>query len=197
MPHRTLPMSDHRLVSINEAQLDRLLLRLESMEDAIDAQTSILDAGFTDLGKWLSIIAQSLSTTTPTPPKPRGVIMAKFKVGADNSDIVIELTGGSFTDDEGNPTDASDIDLSVESSNPDAVSASLTEQTLSDDSKSVSAKVAVHFGAPATDIAVLTYRATNRDTDAVVAAGTDEFTVEVGEAALGSVTSKVPLTPEP
>ncbi len=161
--------------------------------EALIAIRDSLTAGF-------RLVAEALNNQQPPPPaQTGGIIMASFKVGSDNPDITITLTGSGFMDSDTppNPVGAADIDLSVESSNPDAVTATLSNQALSDDGLSVTADVAVHFGAPATDVATLTYRATNRDTDAVVAAGSDDFLVQVGEAAIGTVVSTVPLTPEP
>ena len=123
--------------------------------------------------------------------------MARFKVAADNPDITIELSGSGFTDSEGNPTGAADIDLSVESSNAEVLEATLSGQTVSADGQTVTAQVALHFGAASPDMAALAYKATNRDTSALVAAGSDEFIVGAGEASVGTISSNVPLTPEP
>lgn len=216
-------MSDRELIIINQDQFERWMTNLvavsnatwgvkdeiKPIDDAINntnlALNDLIDAvnqQTLETTKWLALIAEAITNIHPLPPpqpQPRGVLMATFKVGADNPDITIRLTGSGFVDNDTppNPVGAGDIDLSVESSAPDTVSASITEQTVSDDGNSVSANIAVHFGAPASDIAVLTYRATNRDTGLVVAAGTDEFVVTAGEAALGQLTSNVPLTPEP
>ncbi len=196
------PKPPTNIVTLNPAQWEEFKVLLGDLAGAIDEQTE-------DIGKWLGILNETfimgftavageiakLQTSEPPPTNPGGVIMATFKVGASNPDIQIQLSGSGFVDDEGNPAGAGDIDLSVESSNPDAVSATLSGQGVTADT--VNATVDVHFGAPASDIAVLTYRATNRDTGTIVAAGTDEFIVEAGEATLGTVTSSVPLTPEP
>ncbi len=212
-------MSDKELVTINPEQWERLLTdlvtltnagwgirdELRPLDNAIDNHaievTKWLGSINDTLGAGLAEVARAIREQQPPPPpaKPKGVIMATFKVGADNPDIQIALTGSGFMDSDTppNPVGAGDIDLSVESSNPDAVSAALSGQTLSDDGNSVSATVDVHFGAPASDIATLTYRATNRDTGLVVAAGTDDFIVQVGEAGIGTITSSVPLTAEP
>jgi hypothetical protein len=211
-------MAAHDIIDVQPgSQLDMRLGELSNALWDINDQLKPIDDAINDhsenTGKWLSTINDTISAgfaavvaeiaklnTQPPPlPKPKGVIMATFKVGADNPDIEIALTGSGFMDSDTppNPTGAGDIDLSVESSNPDAVSASISGQTLSDDGNSVSATVAVHFGAPATDVATLTYRATNRDTGLVVAAGSDDFTVQVGEAGIGTITSTVPLTPVP
>jgi len=213
-------MSDREWVTIDATQFERLLTDLIAISNSVwgvKDQVAPIDDAINDhsdnTGKWLATINDTISagfaavvaeiaklnTLPPPQPQPKGVIMATFKVGADNPDIEIGLVGSGFMDSDTppNPTGAGDIDLSVESSNPDTVSASISGQTLSDDGQSVSATVAVHFGAPATDVATLTYRATNRDTGLVVAAGTDDFTVQVGEAGIGTVVSTVPLTPEP
>ena len=130
------------------------------------------------------------------PPTTLGAtIMARFIVPADQPDFVIQLNATGFKDAEGNDADAKDIDLTVDNSNPAAISGTVSDQTLSEDGKSVSAKVSVHVGAPSADLGVLAYKATNRDTGALVAAGSDEFIVNAGEAATGTVNSSVPLTP--
>lgn len=181
--------------------------------EAVNELTDAIDEHSENTGKWLSTINDTISAgfaavveaiaqlnTQPPPlPQSKGVIMATFKVAADNPDIVISLAGTDFMDSDTppNPTGAGDIDLSVESSAPDVVGATLSNQVLSADGNTVTADIAVHFGAAATDVATLTYRATNRDTGAIVAAGSDDFTVQVGEAGIGTVTSTVPLTPEP
>ena len=216
-------MSDRELIFINPDQFERWQTnlvaisnalwavndQLKPLDNAINQQTDTIDdlvaavqQQTLETTKWLASIVEAINHLTPLPPpqpQSKGVIMATFKVGADNPDITIRLTGSGFVDNDTppNPVGAADIDLSVESSAPDTVSASISEQTVSDDGNSVTANVAVHFGAPASDIAVLTYRATNRDTGLVVAAGTDEFQVQAGEAALGQLTSNVPLTPVP
>jgi len=122
--------------------------------------------------------------------------MARFKVAADNPDFDIQLVGGGFTDSEGNPTGAGDIDLGAESSNGDVLEITVGDQALSEDGQSVATLVHVHVGTSSPDMVALAYTAKNRDTGAVVAAGSDEFLVNAGEASVGTVTSNVPLTPE-
>lgn len=200
-------MSDQELITIKHEQFARLDLLLATIANAlwaINDQLKPIDNAInsqtTEQTKWLAIIAEAIGKITPLPqpqPKPTGEIMARFKVGADNPDFTIELTGSGFTDSEGNAVGAGDIDLSVESSNPDAVAATLSGQTVSADGNSVTAQIAVHVGAPSPDAAALNYKAINRDTAALVASGLDEFIVNAGEATVGTVTSNVPLTPEP
>ena len=200
-------MSDKALVKIDSGQFARLDLLLSAIGNAlwaINDQLKPLDNAInnntTEVTKWLAVVAESIAKINPLPepqPKPKGVIMATFKVGADNPDITIELSGSDFTDSEGNPTGAGDIDLSVESSNPDVLEATLSGQSVSADGNTVTAQVNLHFGASSPDMAALAYKANNRDTGALVAAGSDEFIVGAGEASVGSITSSVPLTPEP
>jgi len=164
----------------------------KSLHQALaDIDTSI-QTGFAAVAAEIA----KLQTPEPPPAKTKGIIVARFRVPADNPDFTIELTGSGFTDSENNPTGAGDIDFAVESSNPDAVSVSLSDQKLSEDGQSITANVAVHVGAPAADAAAINYKATNRDTGALVASGSDEFIVQAGEASVGAITSSVPLTPE-
>jgi hypothetical protein len=175
---------------------DPLVLLFRQLITAINDGADEISAAIDRNTEQLEALTQAVTDLDqPLPPEQGATIMASFIVGASNPDIQIQLAATDFKDDEGNAVDASDIDLSVESSNTDALTATLSSQTLSDDKLTVSGVVDVHFGAPATDIAILTYRATNRDTSLVVAAGSDEFTVQAGEAAIGTVTSNVPLPP--
>ena len=217
-------MSDYELVKLDESQAKQLDDNFDGLNGALNKLTAkiapndknktihqALTDGFKEVTKWQAIQDETIragfasvveaiakiSTQPPPLPKPKGVIMATFKVAADNPDIVIELSGTGFTDSEGNPTGAGDIDLSVESSNNDVLEATLSGQTVSDDGQTVTAQVNLHFGAASPDMAALAYKANNRDTGALVAAGSDEFIVGAGEASVGSITSTVPLTPEP
>ena len=164
----------------------------KSLHQALDAINTSIQSGFAAVAAEIA----KLQTPEPPPAKSKGVIVARFKVPADNPDFQIQLTGSGFTDSEGNPAGAGDIDLAVESSNPDAVAVSVADQKVSDDGQSVTATVSVHVGAPAADAAAVNYKATNRDTGALVASGADEFIVQAGEASVGTITSSVPLTPE-
>lgn len=165
----------------------------ENLHQAIKQQNEIISAGFAAVAAAIA----KLQTPEPPPAQSKGVIVARFRVPADNPDFQIQLTGSGFTDSEGNPTGAADIDLVAESSNPDAVEVSVADQKLSDDGQSITATVNVHVGAPSADAAAINYQARNRDTDALAASGSDEFIVQAGEASVGTVTSSVPLTPEP
>ena len=156
-------MSDKELVTIDAAQwakFDQLMVllgnalwaindQLKPLDNGLASLTEAVDAQTKEVTKWLAIqnetmsagfelVAEAIANLQPLPqpqPKPQGVIMATFKVAADNADIQIGLVGSGFTDEDTppNPTGAGDIDLSVESSNPDSVSATLSNQVLSDD----------------------------------------------------------------
>lgn len=214
-------MSDFEEVKLNNSQFqewqkletirNNTLWRIaETISLLTDHLRESLEIATADNGKWLSLqndtikagfesVVEALQSSTLPPPQPQptGVIMARFKVAADNPDFEIVLTGSGFTDSEGNPTGASDIDLSGESSNPDALSVSIIDQVLSDDGQNVTTRLSAHVGSPSPDMAAVGYKAVNRDTGAVVATGSDEFLVNAGEAGIGTVTSSVPLRPEP
>ncbi len=153
----------------------------------------VLEAGFAE-------VAEAIRSFKPLPlpqPAQRGKIVVRYRVPADSPDIVYTLAGNSFQDSEGNPTGAADIDLSIEVSNPAALTVTLGPQAVSVDGNEVTAEVTIHVESPQVDAAVLGYKATNRDTGAVVAFDSDEFIVGPGEASVGTLDSPVPLTPEP
>lgn len=120
-------------------------------------------------------------------------LMARYKFTEDQDPVSFPLvfTGGHSK--KGTAVGAADVDLTVESSIA-AITAEISNQKLSDDGNSVSADVTLTGGTmEQADLAVVTYKATNRDTGNVIAADTDEFETGPGEVAIGTLDSPVPL----
>lgn len=122
-------------------------------------------------------------------------IMSRFRFTEDQPNLDVTFGVKDIKSAKGTPVDAGDIDLSAES-NSDAISATVSDQQLSEDRMSVTAKLTLAGGSmPEPGLAVITVKGTNRDTGAVVAAGTAEFQTGPGEGALGSIQLDIPLTP--
>jgi hypothetical protein len=120
-------------------------------------------------------------------------IMARYKFNADQEPVTFPLVFKGGLDKKGNPVGAGDVDLSIESGSASIV-AELGQQTLRDDGNEVKADVTLSGGPMAVaDLAVVTYKAKNRDTGNVVAADSDEFETGPGEVAIGTLDSPVPL----
>lgn len=121
--------------------------------------------------------------------------MSRFKLPDDQPDFEIELTV-TGKDSEGQPADVAGLTIEVDNSNEIAIVGTLGTTTPSEDGKSLKATVSVHVADPSPDLGIIGYKALNADGD-IVGAGSDEFLVGAGTLAVATITSSVPLTPEP
>lgn len=162
-----------------------------SMQELIKLQllqSEKLEAGF-------ALVAEAIAKTNPPqPPRPNegGILLARYRITEDEPAITFDLVGTGFKSGKGSDTGAADIDLSAESNSP-GLTAELGPQVLSEDGKTVTAPVILTANSATVDMAVVTYKATNRDTGHVVAADSDEFIIGPGEATIGVLDSPVPL----
>src|SRR5438128_8209542 len=69
-------------------------------------------------GYWLGLRARQ--TNNPQLTKLKGPYLM-FIVHCDNQDVRFKIDPGTVTDSEGNPVDAGDLDVSVQSSNGNSV----------------------------------------------------------------------------
>lgn len=123
--------------------------------------------------------------------------MARYRIPEDQPPLEFELVGKDFKSAKGTPVGAADIDLSIESNNTSLTAEAAGPQRLSEDGNQVILPVRVTAQSATVDMAVASYKATNRDTGNVVAADSDEFIIGPGEASIGTIDSPVPgLTPE-
>lgn len=179
-----LQLSDKQLASV-----ERLFNRLI---DAVLEHVRVTTEGFDKVAEAIS----KLQTPAPSPEVTRGTLMSRYRVPATQDNVTFELVGSNFKDAEGNEASAANIDLTVQSTNEGAVGASIGPGVVSEDGKTVSATVTLTFGSPSVDMATVEYKATNRNTGAVVAGDSDEFIVGPGEASIGTLDSPVPLPAE-
>lgn len=168
----------------------------EDLLSALQAQTTATTEGFEKVANAIS----DLKNPVPPPDDQiavKGEIRMRYLL---NEDEVAKNPGpktdtiscGGLTSKAGTPVKATDIDLTVKSSSPN-VSVSISNQRLSDDEMSVLADVTREGAAsqPNTELAVVTYEATNRDTGKLVAADIDEFVTGPGEADFGTIDSPI------
>lgn len=182
--------------SPRELELERKTktVRLDPRQFAV--LTGKIDALSDNLGKWLGAIAEAINNQSPTPAQTGGKLVARYRIPEDQPPITFDLVGKDFKSAKGSSVGAGDIDLAVESDNPSLL-AEMGAQTVSEDGNEVSAPVTITAQSSSIDMAVVTYRATNRDTGALVAGDSDEFIIGPGEATIGTLDSPVPLTEEP
>lgn len=128
-----------------------------------------------------------------------GRLFVRYTIPPGQEDVTFDLVGDNFTDNQGRPTGAGDIDLSVENSNPAIVVGTLGPQLLSDDGQTVTAPLTLHFPtSPPMDLAAVVVKAKNRDTGDTVNAESADFTPSgPGEATIGRLTMNIPMTPDP
>lgn len=169
--------------------LSKNLAKWMAKQDATTAmQSAKIEAGF-------ALVAEAIAhINPPQPPRPEegGILLSRYRIAEDQPAINFELVGTGFKSSKGTETGAGDIDLSVQSNSP-GLTASLGTQTVSEDGKTVKATVTLTANSPTVDMAVVSYKATNRDTGNVVAADSDEFIIGPGEASIGTLNSPVPL----
>lgn len=168
--------------------------------EAINSLAEVVRQGFQTQNEHLAGIQEALThiNQPDSDSAVKGEIVARYRVPADLPDFEYEIVGRNFTDSEGNPTHARDVDLSLDVANEAAITATLGEQTVSEDGNEVRVPVRAHVESPSADMGVLMYKATNRNTGEVIAADSDEFIVSAGAARLGTLESDIPgLTPEP
>lgn len=181
-------------VKLDPAQFNQIKQGQKDIKDSIDALAEIINNGFTGLVGAIQQLDQPDSDSAPV----KGELVARYRVPADLPDFEFELIGRNFTDSEGHPTHAKDVDLQLDIANEEAISATLGEQTLSDDGNEVRALVRAHVESPSADMGVLMYKAVNRNDGSLIAADSDEFIVSAGAAKVGTLQSDIPgLTPEP
>lgn len=151
-------------------------------------------------------VAEAINNLKQPGPPPdniavEGTIVARYRlnedeVAANPGPKTFTIVGRGFKSAAGTPVGAGDIDLSVDLGSAANMTASLSNQRLSDDGNEVQADVTIEGNAsqPTAELAVLKYSGKNRDTGNEVCADTDEFETGPGEATIGEMDTPVPLT---
>lgn len=136
----------------------------------------------------------------------QGKLTMRFKFDEDNDQVDFTVRVGDLKTAHGHAVGAGDIDITAESTVPESVASEISDQQLSEDGMSVSARASLQAGDMSqSGIAVVTVKATNRDTGVLVAFGSAELVYGPGEAAIGNISMDIPLeeveeptpTPEP
>lgn len=174
-------MSDFEQVQIVPTQFKLLEQRLDSIRTEL--QQSI-DAGFSDISKWLSIInestiagfalvAEALTATTLPPPQPQPLeVRFVFKVKNDHQDESFSIALGNVTDAEGEVLqDITSLSVEVTTSDPEVVDVTFDRATNSG---------TAHFGH--SGVASLTASVKNANGD-ILGSGAADFTVTAGDPA--------------
>lgn len=145
------------------------------------------------------VLIRELISALTDQPEPddgsiaKGTIVARYKFNEDQDDVTYDLIFRGGQTRRGTSVGAGDVDLTAESNNA-GLMASIENQTLSEDGNEVKATVRLSGGQmPNADLAVVTYKATNRDNGNVLAADSDEFEIGPGEVVIGTLDSPVPL----
>jgi hypothetical protein len=165
---RQFQFLDERLIDVQG--------KLRNLKAEVIAQANSNQGKFTQLIELQQQILKAINDLQlPAPPVKPLEVRFMFIVKDDNPAVNFSLVLGDVTDAEGNKVPDAQLDVAVESSNPDAV-------TVSFDSASKSGSVS--FGNPG----VASVTATASNNGKILGSGAADFTVTVGDpAAITSV----------
>jgi hypothetical protein len=170
--------------------------RLKRLKREGDSHAHANEGKFSQIATLLQQILKAIESLQPLPepqPEQEGKLMARYKFNEDQEPVSFTLVFRGGTSKKGTAVGAGDVDLAASSSSPQLL-AEIGPQSLSADGKEVSAPVTLTGQSmPNSELAVVTYTATNRDTGNQVAADVDEFETGPGEVAIGTLDSPVPL----
>lgn len=169
-----LKNSAHDIRELQSATLGQIkgqvVPRLDGVAKQLEAINETIRAGF-------ALVAEAIANIQPLPlPQPKhNEVIFMFVVKDDHAPVPFSLALGTVTDAEGNAIPDAQLDVTVESSNPDAVAVEFD----------AAAKTgSVRFGSPGE----AEVRANVSSNGALLGTGAASFTVTVGDpAAISSV----------